>query len=316
MKKLTSISGKIVSLVSVSMIVVVSIVMMIIIPRAKSNISTVTENYMIDLATITGEQIENVRAEKGSNVAFNVGTLSRMVRNVAVSDISSSYTYVVSGEGTMLFHPTAEKIGQPVEIEAIKHLVSEIESGNIPEPSVIKYDYKGTKKYASYYINSTASFIVVVTADESEIFSGLNNLAAVSGGAAILVLLFYIGFTTVIALKIVKPITILNQEIKKLADLDFSRNPDLDKLSLRKDESGQISASVIALEEKLDEVMLEIKNLADQVYNASDNMTQSVVDSIETVGQVEHATNEIAAGAGNQAEETQNATENVIPMAI
>ena len=86
MKKLTSISGKIVSLVSVSMIVVVSIVMMIIIPRAKSNISTVTENYMIDLATITGEQIENVRAEKGSNVAFNVGTLSRMVRNVAVSD--------------------------------------------------------------------------------------------------------------------------------------------------------------------------------------------------------------------------------------
>lgn len=314
MKKLTSISGKIVSLVSVSMIVVVSIVMMIIIPRAKSNISTVTENYMIDLATITGEQIENVRAEKGSNVAFNVGTLSRMVRNVAVSDISSSYTYVVSGEGTMLFHPTAEKIGQPVEIEAIKHLVSEIESGNIPEPSVIKYDYKGTKKYASYYINSTASFIVVVTADESEIFSGLNNLAAVSGGAAILVLLFYIGFTTVIALKIVKPITILNQEIKKLADLDFSRNPDLDKLSLRKDESGQISASVIALEEKLDEVMLEIKNLADQVYNASDNMTQSVVDSIETVGQVEHATNEIAAGAGNQAEETQYATENVITM--
>ena len=58
----------------------------------------------------------------------------------------------------------------------------------------------------------------------------------------------------------------------------------------------------------------EIKNLADQVYNASDNMTQSVVDSIETVGQVEHATNEIAAGAGNQAEETQNATENVITM--
>ncbi|MGN0249476.1 MAG: methyl-accepting chemotaxis protein, partial [Lachnospiraceae bacterium] len=137
MKKLTSISGKIVSLVSVSMIVVVSIVMMIIIPRAKSNISTVTENYMIDLATITGEQIENVRAEKGSNVAFNVGTLSRMVRNVAVSDISSSYTYVVSGEGTMLFHPTADKIGQPVENDAVKHLVSEIESGNIPDPSVI-----------------------------------------------------------------------------------------------------------------------------------------------------------------------------------
>lgn len=46
--------------------------------------------------------------------------------------------------------------------------------------------------------------------------------------------MFYIGVTAIIAIKIVKPITILNLEIKKLADLDFTRNPDLDKLSARK----------------------------------------------------------------------------------
>ncbi|MDD6658230.1 MAG: methyl-accepting chemotaxis protein [Lachnospiraceae bacterium] len=314
MKKITSITGKVVALVSVSMIVVVCIVMSIIIPKAKNNISTVTENYMIDLATIAGEQLDTIRAEKGNDVAFNMGTLSRVVRNIAVKDIPSSYTYVVSGEGIMLYHPTADKIGKPVENDAVKHLVSEIESGNVPEPSLIKYKFKGVAKYASYYINPSASFIVVVTADESDIFSGVRNLTIAGGVVAFFVLLFYIGVTAIIAIKIVKPITILNLEIKKLADLDFTRNPDLDKLSARKDESGEISASVIALEDKLNDVMIEIKNLADQVYNASDNMTQSVVDSIETVGQVEHATNEIATGAGNQAEETQLATENVITM--
>ena len=314
MKKITSITGKVVALVSVSMIVSVCIVMGIIIPKAKNNISAVTENYMIDLATIAGGQIDNVVAEKGETVAFNSGTLSRITRNFVVKDIPSSFTYVVSGEGIMLYYPEPEKIGQPVENTAVKQLASEIESGNIPEPGMIRYDYEGISKYASYYINASGKFIVVVSADESEIFKNIKEITIAGVVIAFLIILFYIVLTAFLAFKIVKPITILNQEIKKLANLDFTRNPDLDKLSLRKDESGEISTSMIELEEKLDDVMIEIKNLADQVYKASDNMTQSVVDSIETVGQVEHATNDIAAGAGSQAEETQLATENVITM--
>ena len=314
MKKLNSITGKVVSLVSVSLVIVVCIVMLVVIPKAKSNLSELTEDYMIDLAKITGEEIDTIKAERGGAVALNASTLGRVVRDIAVRDISSSYTYVVSGDGTMLFHPTPEKIGQPVENAAVKQLVSQIGQGEIPEPALIKYDYNGVKKYASYYVDGSASFIVVVTADEHEIFAGMREIAAIGIAVSVGILLFYIAFTTFIAVKLVKPITVLNQEIKKMSGLDFTKNPDLEKYTARGDESGEISASVIELETRLEEFMAGVKDMADRVYAASDNMTQSVVDSIETMSQVETATNEIATGAGNQADETQKATEHVITM--
>ena len=314
MKKLNSITGKVVSLVSVSMIVVVCIVMLIVIPKAKSNLSKLTEDYMVDLAKITGDEIDTIKAERGSAVALNASTLGRIVGDIAVRDISSSYTYIVSGDGTMLYHPTPEKIGQPVENDAVKQIVSQIEQGEIPEPDLIKYDFKGVKKFASYYVDSSASFIVVVTADEHEIFAGMREITIIGIVVAVCVLIFYIFITALFAIKIVKPITVLNQEIKKLSGLDFTKNPDLEKYTARGDESGEISTSVIELETKLEEFMAEVKDMADRVYAASDNMTQSVVDSIETMSQVETATNEVATGAGNQADETQKATEHVITM--
>lgn len=314
MKKLNSITGKVVSLVSVSMIVVVCIVMLIVIPKAKSNLSKLTEDYMVDLAKITGDEIDTIKAERGSAVALNASTLGRIVGDIAVRDISSSYTYIVSGDGTMLYHPTPEKIGQPVENDAVKQIVSQIEQGEIPEPDLIKYDFKGVKKIASYYVDSSASFIVVVTADEHEIFAGMREITIIGIVVAVCVLIFYIFITALFAIKIVKPITVLNQEIKKMSGLDFTKNPDLEKYTARGDESGEISTSVIELETKLEEFMAEVKDMADRVYAASDNMTQSVVDSIETMSQVETATNEVATGAGNQADETQKATEHVITM--
>ena len=314
MKKLNSITGKVVSLVSVSMIVVVCIVMLIVIPKAKSNLSKQTEDYMVDLAKITGDEIDTIKAERGSAVALNASTLGRIVGDIAVRDISSSYTYIVSGDGTMLYHPTPEKIGQPVENDAVKQIVSQIEQGEIPEPDLIKYDFKGVKKIASYYVDSSASFIVVVTADEHEIFAGMREITIIGIVVAVCVLIFYIFITALFAIKIVKPITVLNQEIKKMSGLDFTKNPDLEKYTARGDESGEISTSVIELETKLEEFMAEVKDMADRVYAASDNMTQSVVDSIETMSQVETATNEVATGAGNQADETQKATEHVITM--
>ena len=275
MKKLNSITGKVVSLVSVSLVIVVCIVMLIVIPKAKSNLSKLTADYMTDLAKITGKEIDTIKAERGSAVALNASMLGRVVRDIAVSDIPSSYTYVVSGDGTMLFHPTPEKIGQPVENAAVKQLVSQIEQGEIPEPALIKYDFNGVKKCASYYVDSSASFIVVVTADEHEIFAEMREVTIIGIAAAAGVLLFYIAFTTFIAIRIVKPITVLNQEIKKMSGLDFTKNPDLEKYTARGDESGEISASVIELETRLEEFMAGVKDMADRVYAASDNILWS-----------------------------------------
>lgn len=314
MKKINSIAGKVISLVILSMFLAVVIVMWIVIPDVEQNVTDVTENYMVDLARLAGEELDNLKDDRGLEAVLDYELLQEILGDVALDDISSSYTYLVSQDGTMIYHPTAEKIGKQVENDAVKQLVSEIANGNRPEPSLIEYVFKDANKFAAYYISEDSDFIVVVTADESDVLNNARKIIIDAAIGALVALVICTAFAAFIALRIVRPIKVLNQGIKKLADLDFTKSPEVEKFTGLKDECGEISKSVIMLEEQLEEVMQTIKDLVDQVYDASDNMSQSALDSIETVGQVECATNEIATGATSQAEETQLATENVISM--
>ena len=81
--------------------------------------------------------------------------------------IDSSYAYLVDTDGTMLYHPTAEKIGQPVENAVVLGVVAELAKGQVPVNETVTYDFKGVTKYAAYAITANRQ-IVVVTAAESD----------------------------------------------------------------------------------------------------------------------------------------------------
>ena len=104
--------------------------------------------------------------------------------NVQVKGMDSSYIYVVDAAGTMLYHPTQDKVGQPVENEVVKGLVAKLEAGEHPTPSVVKYEFKGVTKYASYSITPD-NLIVVVSADESDALSGIHGVTKVAVAAAV-----------------------------------------------------------------------------------------------------------------------------------
>ena len=99
-----------------------------------------------------------------------------MFKDVRIKGAASSYAYITDAQGIMLYHPTADKIGQSVENEVVKGLVGEISQGRIPEPAIITYNFKGVEKYASYYVGGNGNYILVITADESEIFSKVNMM--------------------------------------------------------------------------------------------------------------------------------------------
>lgn len=75
----------------------------------------------------------------------------------------------------MLYHPTAEKIGQPVENAVVLGVVAELAKGQVPVNETVTYDFKGVTKYAAYAITANRQ-IVVVTADEDEIMEPLNQI--------------------------------------------------------------------------------------------------------------------------------------------
>ena len=59
-------------------------------------------------------------------------------------------------------------------------LITEIKAGKVPESSVVEYEFKGVIKYAGYFVDPDAQFILVVTADEDEILKPIDDITNLS----------------------------------------------------------------------------------------------------------------------------------------
>ncbi|MBS7339542.1 MAG: methyl-accepting chemotaxis protein [Lachnospiraceae bacterium] len=312
---LHSIKTKIVLLVIVVIIATAGINLLVSVPLIKKNFTTLTQNYMKDMATLVGETIETEIGYLGAEAVLTPEELAKVAKDIKVSGMDSSYAYIVSADGTMMYHPTPEKIGQPVENDAVKSLLAEIAKGNRPEPDVITYLFKGVAKYASYYIGSNMDYIVIVTADESEALSSVSMMMqrTLGGSAAALVFYSIIGF--LIAAIIVKPIEKATKMIVKISELDFTDRENLQaSLNRRKDETGVMAKAIGTLRKELADVIRSITGQSVELHDASNAMNNSAYETSQSVDQFEKAINEIAQGATSQAQETQTATENVILM--
>ena len=312
---LHSIKTKIVLLVIVVIIATAGINLLVSVPLINKNFTTLTQNYMKDMATLVGETIETEIGYLGAEAVLTPEELAKVAKDIKVSGMDSSYAYIVSADGTMMYHPTPEKIGQPVENDAVKSLLAEIAKGNRPEPDVITYLFKGVAKYASYYIGSNMDYIVIVTADESEALSSVSMMMqrTLGGSAAALVFYSIIGF--LIAAIIVKPIEKATKMIVKISELDFTDRENLQaSLNRRKDETGVMAKAIGTLRKELADVIRSITGQSVELHDASNAMNNSAYETSQSVDQFEKAINEIAQGATSQAQETQTATENVILM--
>lgn len=312
---LYSLKTKILFLAIVAIVVTVITMLLISVPAIRSNVTELTQNYMNDLALLTGDAMEREIKYMGAEEALTPEELEKLVGDISISGMSSSYAYVVSADGTMMYHPTADKIGQPVENDAVKQLLQEINAGNRPQTHMIQYLFKGVTKYASFYVGQNLDYIIVITADEDEALSSLQSMMirCIAGGLLALVIWGTIIF--IFTILIVEPIQKTTDMVVKLAELDFTDKDGVqEKLNKRKDETGIMGRAIGVLRNELTDALKDISNQSIQIHEASGTMNSSAVETSHAVEQVELAISEIAQGATAQAQETQSATENVIIM--
>ena len=87
-----------------------------------------------------------------------------------------------------------------------------------------------------------------------------------------------------------------------------------EKALKRKDEIGNINRAIQSLKQELLNIISNIMQQSGELHESSDRLNEGAAESSEHIMQVERAVEEIAQGAGGQAEETQKATENIIVM--
>lgn len=311
-----SIRTKIIALVVVSVTLVIILLTTSFSGNIREEYDTLIMNYMEDVTEAYGAEI-NLAIEEAKQVKAEITPefWEKLVGGVNINGMTSSYSYVVDKEGNMVYHPTADKIGQQVENEVIREVVSKMQSGRVAgENKAVKYLYKGVYKYAAYDVTEEGSYVVVVTADENDAMAGANAIvrtSSIMGGLAVIV--FGVG-AFVLSKVITGPIRRLTDITLEIASLDFRQNAELVKLSSRKDETGAMGEAIDMLRVHLADVVGSIMESSGAILAASNQVDEKVHSITGTIAQVNNAVQEVAYGAGSQADETQKATDNVVLM--
>lgn len=311
-KRKNSMRTKILILLAVAMICITGSSLMFSIPKTRENISSVTRSYMLSEAKAYGQLLEKTIQLEGSDISASVDELKDTFAAVQIHGMDTSYLYLVSADGTMLYHPTADKIGKPVENAVVTGIVQDLKNGIKDEPACVTYEFKGTNKYAAFYVDTASSFILVITADESDAFAPVNQMAVKAVGSAVAVFIIVLIIGVIVIGKMVKPLTELTQIVNKVAGLDFTENEKQAKLNLRKDEIGLIGRAIDNLHKQLSTIISVIQNQGEQLAVSNQAFEKEFGGIIESITNVNTAVEEIALGSTSQAQETTSAGEHVM----
>lgn len=284
--------------------------------NSKVNYNELTHSYLYDLAIAYGENIDTLIKDKGKEQALQSDILKENLEGVGVRNVKSSYAYLVSSDGTMLYHPTAEKIGKPVENTVVKGLVDDLAKGKTHDPEIVEYTFKGAIKYAAYYMNKTGDYILVISSDEKEVMQPFSKIIVSSTVIAVVVAFLAIAAACIIVSLILAPLLFAGESVNRLSELDFHIvEPEKEKKYLAaKDEVGSILHAVANLRQKLTEVANDLRSQSSVLYEASDNLYSSAQSTADNVDSIEQAVTDIAEGATSQANDTQKATADVMEI--
>ncbi|MCM1112604.1 MAG: methyl-accepting chemotaxis protein [Muribaculum sp.] len=283
---------------------------------AKGNYSELAHNYIYDLAESYGSMVEDLIAVEGADTALQTDVLAETLQDAQIIGMDSSYAYVVAADGIMLYHPTAEKIGEKVENAVVSDVVQDLQAGVRHDLEVVEYDYKGVRKYAAYFVDEAQTFILVITVDESDVMAPFTSIVATANAFNICFGLTAVAVVFVVVRILLASLQFAVDSVGRLAELDFTTLDARkeEKYARRKDEVGDILHAVIGLRGGLAEVLGGLQKQGTDLYGEAERLSEAAEDTMSNVHEIEKAVAEMASGASMQADETQRATENVIDI--
>ena len=309
-KKRGSLATKIIMVVCATVIISNMFSIMFVLSGARSQIRSAVQTTMMDLAESSDKLVENaMNALELDELPYE--TYVSILENVKIENVDSSYVYLVNEQGTMLYHPTEEKVGQPVENEVVRGLVEQLHNGEHPENAVVEYKFNGTVKYAAYYIMSNND-IVVVSADEDDALSGINRITqlAVSVLVGIVIIMCIVAY--VIGKRIAKPLVKLSSAVEEIAEGNLSVS--FDGIKDSNDEIGLIKTRMQHMTAMLSDIVEKIRTASDHMTTSSTELDETSVQTLSANGEISRAVQEVAEGSTNMATSILDINDNLGTM--
>ena len=269
------------------------------VPRSMELIEEQTLNYMAEVASASKYELETTGLTAADELYAD---LNDMFGSVKLKGMPSSYVYIVSQDGTMLYHPSQDKVGNPVENACVKALVAELQAGKTPADDAISYEYKGATKYAGYGITDKKE-IVVVTADKDEVLAEANSVVTRAIIIGVIIVLIFAALGWFISRIIAVPLKKIVDATDKLSQGYIHEEIDVNSPIA---ETQELTNAAKTLQMNLQDIVEEIRS-------ASTNLSDSVINtnglcntSADGASQISSAVDELATAAQSMAESVQD----------
>ena len=309
-KKRGTFAAKIIVMVILAVIVSNVICMVFILESSKIQITDSTKHTMVDVINTTSKIVEN-EISNADTEDLDYDEYAKSLSDVKLEGMDSSYVYVVKNDGTMLYHPTKEKVGQPVENAVIKGVVQQLQDGKKPGTTVVEYDFNGTTKYSAYTILNNEN-ILVLTADESEALAGITTVTGVAVGIIAIVVIIAIIISFIMGRRLMRPLVKVSTIIEDVANGNIEADFSVVKES--NDEIGLIIEKMKELTQSLGSIVGKIRNSSDTMSSNSYELNDTSSQTLAANNEISKAVEDVAEGSTGMAASISKINENLLEM--
>lgn len=309
-KKRGTFATKIIAMVILAIVISNVICMVFILESSKKQITDSVKHTMVDVVNTTSKIMENEISNSGVDDLDYDGYANNL-SDVKLEGMDSAYMYVVQNDGTMLYHPTKEKVGQPVENAVIKGVVQQLQDGKKPGTTVVEYDFNGTTKYSAYTILNNEN-ILVLTADESEALSGITTVTAASVGISTIVVLIAIIISFIMGRRLMRPLVKVSAIIEDVANGNI--DADFSVVKESNDEIGLIIEKMKELTQSLGSIVGRIRNSSDTMSSNSYELNDTSSQTLAANNEISKAVEDVAEGSTGMAASISKINENLLEM--
>ncbi len=309
-KKRGTFAAKIIVMVILAVIVSNVICMVFILESSKKQVTDSVKHTMVDVVNTTSKIMENEISNSGVDDLDYDGYANNL-SGVKLEGMDSAYMYVVKNDGTMLYHPTKEKVGQSVENAVIKGVVQQLQDGKKPETAVVEYVFNGTTKYSAYTILNNEN-ILVLTADESEALAGITTVTGVAIGISAIVVLIAIIISFIMGRRLMRPLVKVSTIIEDVANGNIEA--DFSGVKESNDEIGLIIGKMKELTQSLGSIVGKIRNSSDTMSSNSYELNDTSSQTLAANNEISKAVEDVAEGSTGMAASISKINENLLEM--
>ena len=224
------------------------------------------------------------------------------MKSVNVSEnTESSFAYLLTPLGHIIYHPDNAYIGQITGEEIIRDLITQ---GNVVS-AVVHFNYEG-EKIAGLATSTTNGWTLIIQADKSELLEPVNYTAIKSIVICILIAIVVSVFAYLAIYVFLRPIAQMTKEITSISSLDFTSTKSIDKLTREQTEIGTMAREIRKMHGNIKNVISDLDDVTEKISSGSTALGDIAASLTDCSSENSAVSEELAAGV-EQTTNTVNA---------